>query len=370
MAGKLQSFSLRGFKTIGDLEDFYLNQITVLIGPNGAGKSNLISFFRFLSWMTTAPGNVQLHIAEVGGASAILHGGATQSREIAARLALSTELGENEYEFRLFHAAGDTLIFAEERFRFSRADIPGKARWKDLGAGHRESKLIEEAESGDRTAATILSLLRKMVVYQFHNTSSTARMRNKWHVDDNRWLKEDAANLASFLFRLRNSEERYYRRIVETLRLILPFFADFELEPEHDRLLLRWRERGSDRVFAAAQAADGMLRAMALTALLLQPEKSLPNVLILDEPELGLHPYAINVIAGLIRGVASQVQVVLATQSVSLIDHFAPEEIVIAERKGAESSFRRLDTTDLQEWLAEYTLSELWEKNVLGGRPA
>jgi predicted ATPase len=320
--------------------------------------------------MTPPPGGLQFHIAELGGASAILHGGANRTREIQAQITLATDLGENDYEFRLFHAAGDTLIFADERFRFSRFDLPGKASWRQLGAGHREAKLIEEAEAGDKTAGTILSLLRKMVVYQFHNTSSTARMRNKWSLEDGRWLKEDGANLASFLFHLRNEEERYYRRIVETLRLILPFFADFELEPEYDRLLLRWRERDSDVVFTASQAADGMLRAMALTALLLQPEKNLPNVLILDEPELGLHPYAINIIAGLIRSIAMHVQVVLATQSVSLIDHFSPEEIVVVERKGSTSTFRRLDEPDLREWLEEYSLSELWEKNVLGGRPS
>jgi predicted ATPase len=309
--------------------------------------------------MTQTPGDLQLYVAEQGGASAILHGGPGRTREIEAKISLSTELGEKEYEFRLSHAAGDTLIFGEEHWSPT-----------DRGAGHREAKLIEESERGDVRAVVILSLLRKTVVYQFHNTSSTARMRNKWHVEDGLGLKEDGANLASFLYRLRKEEERYYRRIVETLRLMLPFFADFDLQPEHDRLLLRWRERGSDVVFTAAQAADGMLRAMALTALLLQPEKNLPNVLILDEPELGLHPYAINVVAGLIRGVATHVQVILATQSVSLIDHFAPEEIVVVERKGAESVFRRLEEAELRDWLAEYSISELWEKNVIGGRPS
>lgn len=369
MPGKLEKLTINGFKTIARLEDFYPGRLTVLIGPNGAGKSNLISFFRLLSWITTPPGNLQFHIGELGGASAILHGGPARTREIDARIVLTTELGENEYEFRLFHAAGDTLIFAEERYRFSRINRQTKAKWKGLGAGHREARLIDEAEGGEKTAGTLLGLLRKLVVYQFHNTSSTARMRNKWHRDDGRWLKEDAANLAPFLLRLRQDEERYYRRIVETLRLILPFFADFELEPEHDRLLLRWREQGSDVVFTASQAADGMLRAMALAALLLQPERDLPHVLILDEPELGLHPYAINVIAGLLRGAAHHVQVILATQSVSLIDNFEPEEIVVVERGGVDSTFRRLDEGALREWLEEYTLSELWEKNVIGGRP-
>ncbi len=370
MAARLESLTVRGFKTIRNLEDFEPGRIAILIGPNGAGKSNFISFFRLLSWMTASPGNLQVHVAESGGASSILHGGPGKTREVEVKLNLQTELGRNDYEFRLFHAAGDTLIFAEERYRFSRSSFRALARWTDLGAGHREAKLIENAGAGNKTAATILSLLRKLVVYQFHNTSATARMRNKWQVDDNRWLKEDAGNLAPFLFRLRSDEPPYYQRIVETLRLILPFFADFEFDVEPQRsLLLRWRERSSDVVFGASQAGDGMLRAMALVTLLLQPERDLPDVLILDEPELGLHPYAINIVSELIRSVSTHVQVMLATQSVTLINHFKPEEIVVVERSGSESTLRRLDSDQLKDWLAEYSVSELWEKNVIGGRP-
>lgn len=370
MAATLDSLTVRGFKTVRNLENFAPGRITVLIGPNGAGKSNFVSFFRLLSWMMATPGNLQVHVAESGGASSILHGGPGKTREIEVKLDLRTELGRNDYEFRLFHAAGDALIFAEERYRFSRG-VGSLAPWIDLGAGHRESKLIESAASGkNKTASTILSLLRKLVVYQFHNTSSTARMRNKWQVDDNRWLKEDAGNLAPFLLRLRTDETPYYQRIVETLRLILPFFADFEFDVESKRfLLLRWRERSSDIVFGASQAGDGMLRVMALVSLLLQPERDLPDVLILDEPELGLHPYAINIVSELIRSVSTSVQVILATQSVTLINHFKPEEIVVVERSGSESTLRRLDSDQLKDWLSEYSVSELWEKNVLGGRP-
>lgn len=374
MAATLDRLTIRGFKTVRNLEDFEPGRITILIGPNGAGKSNFISFFRLLNWMMATPGNLQVHVAASGGASSILHGGPGKTREIEVEMTLGTEKGRNDYEFRLFHAAGDTLIFAEERCRFSGSAFIHLARWTDLGAGHREAKLVEKAEADtkekNKTAATILFLLRKLVVYQFHNTSQTARMRNKWHVDDSRWLKEDAGNLAPFLLRLRSNEPSYYQRVVETLRLILPFFADFEFDVEPQGfMLLRWRERSSDVIFSASQAGDGMLRVMALVSLLQQPERDLPDVLILDEPELGLHPYAINIVGELIRSVSAHVQVMLATQSVSLINHFKPEEIVVVERSGAESILRRLDSGELKDWLAEYSVAELWEKNVIGGRP-
>ncbi len=365
---RLSKLTLRGFKTIKNLVDFEPGNLTVLIGPNGAGKSNFISFFRFLSWSLVPPGQLQLHIGLEGFASSLLHDGPGTTPQIEAALTLTTASGRNEYGFRLFHAAGDTLLFAEEWFRFRR---PGQDRAaQGLGAGHREPRLIEMAVEGNKTAAFIHSTLRRIVVHQFHNTSRTARIRNSWEILDNRWLKEDAANLAPFLYRLQQQQPSYYRRVVDTLRLVLPFFADFELYPENDRMLLRWREVVSDHVFGAGQASDGMLRTMALIALLQQPEQDLPDLLILDEPELGLHPYAIEVLASLIRSVTKHIKVIVATQSTSLVDRFEPEDIVVVDRSGRESSFNRLLASEFDRWLESYTLSELWEKNVLGGRPS
>lgn len=368
MRPQLTNVTVRGFKTIRELIDFRPGRLTLLIGPNGVGKSNFISFFRMLSWVLVPPGQLQIYVAEQGGASTLLHCGTGTTQQIEATLTLETDSGRNEYGFRLFHAAGDTLIFAEEQFRFRR---PGHNRpAPGLGAGHHEPRLIEKAGEGNPTAKILLGMLRRLNVHQFHNTSTTSRIRNKWNIADNRWLKEDGANLAPFLLRLQNERPQYYTRIVDTVRLILPFFGTFELYPEYDSVLLRWREVGTDHVFNAAQASDGMLRAMALTALLQQPEADLPDMLILDEPELGLHPYAIEVLASLIRTASRHVQVMIATQSVSLIDRFEPEDIVVASRSQHETRFTRLNGADLTEWLDNYTLSELWEKNVLGGRPS
>jgi predicted ATPase len=376
MRPRLSAISLRGFKTFRELKHFEPHSLTVLIGPNGAGKSNFISFFRLLSWALGDPGQLQIHIAELGGASSILHIGAAVTPETEAILNLNTDSGINEYGFRLFHAAGDTLIFADEWFSFrcvggNRAASLGQVRDRpSLGAGHKESRLLSEAANGNQTAKVILGMLRRIIVHQFHNTSPTARIRNKWNTEDGRWLREDAGNLAPFLFRLQSGEPKYYQRIVDTIRLILPFFATFELQPEYGSLLLRWRELGSDHVFNAAQAADGMLRVMALVALLQQPERDFPAVLIIDEPELGLHPYAIEILAGLLKAAAKHVQVIVATQSVSLIDRFDPQDIVVTNRSGRETTVHRLGPEEFADWLKDYTLSELWEKNVLGGRPS
>ncbi len=369
MRNRLEAITLKGFKTIRALENFKPRQLTVLIGPNGAGKSNFISFFRMMGWALADQEGLPFYVGQRGGASKILYDGPAVTREIETELTIWTDAGTDQYAFRLVFAAGDTLIFADERYRFSRAIYDTVANWQENGAGHRVPQLLAKANSGDITARVIRNLLQRMVVYQFHNTADTARMRGKWNVNDHRWLKEDAANVAPVLLRLRENNPAIYQRIVDTVRLILPFFSDFVLDPDYGNILLQWRERGNDVVFDVSQASDGMLRVIALVTLLLQPEQDLPDVLILDEPELGLHPYAINVVGGLIRAASHNAQVIVATQSTRLVDCFEPEDIVVVERKSRASTFKQLDSAALGEWLDDYSLSELWEKNIVGGRP-
>ncbi|WP_374881580.1 AAA family ATPase [Microseira sp. BLCC-F43] len=366
----LKKIEIQGYKSIRNL-NIELKKINVLIGANGAGKSNFISFFKLLRWMMQNPGQMQLFVAQSGGANAFLFDGSEVTSQIKAELSFATDSGRNDYFMRLFHAASDTLIFAEEKYRFSSSSYDSLADWISLDSGHRESRLIEKANQGDKTARFIVSLIQKdCVVYQFHNTSDTARIKRRWDINDNRYLKEDAANLAPFLWRLREYEPKSYLRIVATIRQIAPFFADFVLEPVGNSVILQWQEYKTDTIFSSHQASDGTLRTMSLIALLLQPESQLPDAIILDEPELGLHPYAINIIAELMQSISHITQIILATQSTNLIDYFEPEDIIVVERRERESLFRRLDTERLHEWLEDYSLSELLQKNVIGGTPS
>jgi predicted ATPase len=194
-------------------------------------------------------------------------------------------------------------------------------------------------------------------------------------VEDGAFLREDAGNLAAYLLTLRETERRYYDRIVETIRQVFPQFGDFVLEPRplnQRNIILNWRERNrSEYLFGPHQLSDGTLRFMALATLFLQPPEKLPSVIVIDEPELGLHPYAITVLAGIIKAAAFDCQVILSTQSTRLVDEFDVDQIVIVERDRKDNCTRthRPDAKALEEWIQEYTTSELWEKNVLGGRP-
>jgi predicted ATPase len=370
MDAKLTNLVLRGFTSIAEM-DLAISDVNILIGQNGAGKSNLIKFFRMLSHMLSSPvGNLQRFVADQGGAGALLHDGPKRTPQIEASLTLETKQGTNEYNFRLFHAAGDTLIFAEESCRFSSRNFSTQAQLQQFGSGQREAGLLARAdEDSKKTARTILSLLRRLVVYQFHDTSGNARIMGNWISSDGRYLKHDGGNLAPFLLRMKEEDPRHYIRIVETIRQIAPFFDDFLLDPDEAHVLLQWREQGSDMVFVPDQGSDGTLRAMMLISLLMQPSKNLPSLLILDEPELGLHPTAITIIGELIRAVSSHCQVLVATQSPLLLDQFDAGDIIVVQRDGRRSDFERLDKERLSEWLEDYALSDLWLRNVLGGRP-
>ncbi|MDR3556043.1 MAG: AAA family ATPase [Syntrophobacteraceae bacterium] len=372
---KLKELTLKGFKSVDAAgQSITFGDVTVFLGANGAGKSNIVSFFKLLNYLTT--GGLQIFIGEQGYGDSLLHYGSSTTVRVQAELRFEQAgCSEDTYSFTLSHASGDTLIFTEEYVTWRKAGYP-KAQKVDLKAGHREANLIEDAKETGLTSKTsrfILNLLRSCRVYQFHDTSSTAKIRNYGYIGDGDYLRDNAGNLAAFLFAMASREEwrRYYERIVRHIQLVMPQFGDFILRPSpvnKSNIDLDWKDKGRGHHFGPHQISDGALRFMALAALLLQPPSTLPKVMVLDEPELGLHPAAISNFAGMVRTASANSQVILATQSPRLVDEFDAEEVVVVEWDD-HSIFRRLDTTALSDWLERYSLSELWEKNVLGGRP-
>ena len=363
----LNRITLKGWKSIREASiDF--RPLTVLVGANGVGKSNLISFFKLLNEMIG--GRLQTFVGLSGGADSVLHHGSRTTPVMAAEIEFETDAGSNTYDMRLAYAAVDALIFTEERFKFHKPDAP-RPYDQSLGAGHRES-LLNLAAQDNPTAKFIHQLLSRCRVYQFHDTSLTARIRQHGYIDNDRFLFPHGGNLAAILFRYKQVNAVVYRRIVQTIRQIAPFFDDFELEPSRmneRNIILNWREVGRDDPFGPHQLSDGTLRVMALATLLLQPVDEMPAVIVIDEPELGLHPYAIDVLAALLEKASSHCQILVSTQSAALVDRVDPSDVVVVERVDAASTFRRLEPEKLEQWLEDYSLGELWEKNVFGGGP-
>jgi predicted ATPase len=362
----LKRIEIEGFKSIRKL-DLELQPLNILIGANGAGKSNLMSVFKLLNQIVER--NIQLFVGKSGGANNLLHFGRKVTDEMKFRL--SFEDGVYGYEISLVPSTKDTLIFAQERWNAYPRHVNVSVE-KPLKGDLEESSFFD---TGWKPASStpqehLQYILKNLIVYHFQDTSESARMKTTGYIGDNESLKSDAANLAAFLYLLRERHTFHYHQIVATVQLIAPFFDDFILRPDPhnpDNIRLEWREKGSDLVFNANMLSDGTLRFICLAAVFLQPQP--PPIILIDEPELGLHPYALVLFAGMVQSAATKTQIIISTQSVTLMNQFAAEEIIVVEKHGSESTFRRLQEPDIAEWLEDYSLGELWEKNVIGGRP-
>lgn len=372
---KLKSLYVKGFKSINNEgENIEFNDITVLLGANGAGKSNLVSFFSLINYMTS--GGLQNWVAKNGFANSILFYGVKNTTRIEASLRFESDNIEDEYEFILSHAAGDNMIITEEKVTYRKKNNP-TPYVKTLDFGVKESTLSTKLESTKENKPIIVlsRILRSCRVFQFHDTSLTAHVRNKSYIEDNRYLKSDGGNLSAFLYNLQMNFPKYYDRIVRHLNSVIPQFKNFALRPStgNDKYIgLDWISYNDDYLLGPHQISDGSIRFMCLSTLLLQPKELMPSVIIIDEPELGLHPSAISKLSGMIKIASKNSQIILATQSPNLVDNFSLDDIIVVERNpdDGSSNFKKLDEDKLSQWLDEYTLSELWEKNVIGGQPA
>ncbi|HNW82649.1 MAG TPA: AAA family ATPase [bacterium] len=377
----LSSISVKNYKTIRNLDRFRFNNINILLGSNGAGKSNFLSLFRLLNHLTTQ--NLQDFIGRRGGADAFLFYGTKNSESFSVNIEFETDKGVNSYNFRLSYAAKNSMIFSDEVISFSKKNLPSETAPKySLGSGHSESKLLLVKENGKipitsaKTANIVYSTISKWRFFQFHDTSETSGMKKDHYINDCSYLRDDAGNIAPFLFMMKGKYPDNYRKIIRMISKVLPFFKDFILEPlalDNTRTTLDWMETGSDNRFGAFQLSDGALRFIALTTLLCQPEELMPTAVIIDEPELGLHPAALNLFSEMVKSASKFTQIILSTQSSPLINYFEPENIIVVDRIKENgfycSKFQRLDEEELSIWLENYSLGELWEKNILGGRP-
>lgn len=357
-SNNLSRIILKGYKSIKECE-LKLHDLNILIGSNGAGKSNFISFFKLIQQILDK--QLQTYISKQGGPDNILYCGRKKTEEINAEL----YFGNNGYKISLEPTTDNKMIFSKECFWWNQSGD------RSLGSGHFESEYDKGTKTGiDRY---VIPAMKSWRVYHFHDTSETALVKQKHSISFNESFQSDARNLAAFLHLLRENHDNDYNRIVKTVQLVAPFFGDFILRPDpynKESIELGWKEKGIETPFKANALSDGTLRFICLTTVLMQPEEYQPDTIIIDEPELGLHPYAIKLLASMLRSASKSKQIIVSTQSVELLNEFEAEDIIIADRTPEGTNIHRLDSEKLKEWLEEYSLGELWQKNLLGGRPS
>ncbi|MFD4571105.1 AAA family ATPase [Streptomyces sp. NPDC058417] len=381
MSRRVRRLTISGYKSI-DRAELDLSPVTVLVGPNGAGKTNFIEAVELLGRI--ADGELGMEVGLRGGAVALLHDVAKGSAGLGLRVEATDSGHVIAYEATLVPSHRGELVFGREAVESYTEAGDAQPLVREIGRGHSESRLgrladdepAEAAEPSEAAEAAEVAdvarhtreTLRGCRVYHFHDTTPGAPVKQPGYASDTEVLHPDARNLAAFLRRLGEEDPAAYEQIVRTVRSVAPFFRAFVLtEDAAGRVQLRWKQVGSDTVFPADALSDGTLRFICLAVLLLQPRP--PALLVLDEPELGLHPFALTVLAELFRSASTHSQILAATQSVTLLDQFGLDELVVAEREDGSTRLRRPDPEELAAWLDSYSLGDLWLKNLLGGRP-
>ena len=343
-----------GFKSIAALERFELGSLNVLIGPNGGGKSNLLDVFRMMGAL--ANGRLRLFAAKEDGPDALLHRGRKHTPE------MEVELGFPNLTYRVRLApVGEHLVLTHEETNLG---------W--VGKGHHESDLtVPEKTASDPLARLLREAMSGWRVFHFHDTTIEAGMRQSWPTRDNVQLHPTGRNIAPFLYHIKERHPDSYRQILHTVRLAAPYIEDFLYRGESgERVGLEWLERDVEPgILGPRQLSDATIRLTCLATLLLQPIQMQPSTILIDEPELGLHPFALTLLAELLEAASASRQVLVSTQSVDLLNEVRPEAVVVTERSDGASVFRRLDLDQLAEWLDDHSLGELWMMNTFGGRP-
>ncbi len=339
--------------------DIRLNPINLLIGSNGSGKSNFLSLFEMLGWAYEK--RLAQYVMQVGGVDKLLY----QGRKITDRITVTISEKSNSYTLSLMESDGK-LVVEHEKLGYGSCHLSDSV---DIESFRNEASLKDYV--GLKRGTYIKEYISQIRKFHFHETGRRSPFSADSHIINDAYrLYEHGENLAAVLYRIHHEEPNVYRRIVRVIQSVAPYFNDFYLEPtEADMIRLQWQDKYSNMIYGPSDLSDGTVRFIALTTLFLQPK--LPKVIIIDEPELGLHPVAIEKLAGLIQ-VASHkgVQTIIATQSAELISHFAPEDILTVNQRDGQTSVERLDENALQHWMDDYTLGDLWKQNILkGGQP-
>lgn len=355
----IDKLTIKGFKSLQDVE-LELGRLNVLIGPNGAGKSNLVSYFDMLGYM--AERRIHYWTGKRAGANRLLTFGAKRTPQMSSKITI----GKSFYEFTLEHTVDDRFVFIRDYLQVEDGD---ESHHHSTGGGHLESINLPRASSNDYPfVKCFYESISSVRVYHLNDTSDSARVNLTGQLHDNQLLRRDASNLAAYLYMLGQAHEDIYDQIVKTVRLAIPFLDNFVLEPEAlntNSIMLKWRHKSFDYEFLPSQLSDGSLRFICLVTALLQPDP--PSTIIIDEPELGLHPYAIHLLGALFRSASQRMQVIVATQSTQLLDEFSVDDLIVVELEDGVSVFKRLKESDFDVWLQDFSVGELWDKNVLGG---
>ena len=378
LASKIESIKIQGFRSLADVELTDLPNAAVLIGPNGSGKSNVFLFLEMLRQMLRYR-RLGEFVARHGGADDQLFGGSAVTSTLSGELQLCASNGRYFHKFSLPYVQPDQFFVERESIDFVPSTHPGPMGRlifnRDTESGLLDLYEVDESSNDvvNKELVQALNEIREffgsLAFHQFHNTDFNSNIKKSWDVTDSVRLRPDGGNLAAVLYRLEQEDTKRYDYICNLVNRVLPTFDRFDLEESYGKILLRWKAKGSDKTMGAHLTSDGSLRYFCLVTLLNLPEEMLPSVILLDEPELGLHPSAVGLVGAMIKRISRHRQVIVATQSPLMLNEFDLGEVYVFDLKDGQTRVHRPDEEGLKNWVEEYSTGEIWLTNLIGGRP-
>ena len=375
-SGRFGRLSIRGFRRLLDVS-LELRPLTVLIGANGCGKTSVLDVLNLLS--NSAQGRLGPAVSEMAGLGSVL----TYDRapELKLGLSFNSSVGEMLGYHLVLEPRG--LGFAIREESMGSPIEPSQIAASDARVDFYDVR-GELVESGSRRGLleTALSQVPKSLhgpeefretlagstFYQGISVGVRSPVRLPQQLGPAQLPGRDGEDLVSCLYSMRESHPERFEAVEDTLRVAFPRFKRLEFPPVAAGTVgLGWRDNDSTKTFYAHQLSPGTLRFLWLTALLQSP--GLPALILLDEPEVSLHPEMVSLMVDQFREASFRSQLVIATQSDSLIRFLEPKEVVVCDSdEGAMTTLTRADELDLEEWLKEYSLDELWRNGRLGAR--
>lgn len=395
----IRNLTVQNLLSFGEMTTIDLRPLNILIGPHGSGKSNLIEV---LGLLQNAPKDLATAISNGGPIDDWLWKGTarTPTASIWATVARPFELQRDNpkpLRYRLaFTKAGFRFQITDEFVEnegpvpdqrglalgllprdFYYAYVNGVATFNYRGetlplrfedVNPQLSILSQRKDPEHYPEITHLgSLFAKFRLYRDWEFGTVSAVREPCDAGlPNEHLEEDGSNLGVVLDRLL-ANPPVKRQILESLRTFNAAAADLRTSVEGGRVQTRLEEKHLNATIPLIRMSDGTIRWLALLAILLNPDP--PQLVCIEEPELGLHPDMIHELATLLVDASSRMQLIITTHSDRLIEEFTetPEVVVVCEKDNGSSTLRRLSANELSSWLKDYTLGELWTKGQLGG---
>lgn len=361
----LKSFKVVNFKNFKEINLEQLNNLTTLIGSNGVGKSNFLSIIDFIS--SAFHDGIEVYFSNKGiKFQDCIHQWNLENKiSIVLRFEDKSTREDYSYQFTLEYDIKSGFNIIDEQF--SNNNDGTHREYENQGLTSLNLKNSFDLSEPEQRVKNFLS---QVVGYSFYNTSlfnSSLQFVNK---SNNVYLLPNGENMSSLLYLLKSKYPVSYKRITDVLKLVIKPFEDFYFIEEGHNTVLKFKMQGLNYPVSIKSLSDGTIRFIILSLLLNLPINLRPNLVLLEEPEVALHPVAVNILGDLIESYSADSQIMIATQSPYLLDRLSISSIyILSINNKNETEVQHIDKEKLKDWLKKYSLSEIWLMSIFGGGP-